>query len=31
MIYDVHMAPLYSVQPAPLSLADMDGKDQAGL
>ena len=31
MVYDVHVAPLYSVQPAPLSLADMGGKDQAGL
>lgn len=31
MVCDVPVAPLYSVQPAPLSLADMGGKDQAGL
>lgn len=31
MVYKAHMASLCSVQPAPLSMAGLVGKDQAGL
>lgn len=31
MVYGAHRAPLGSMQPVPLSLAGLVGKDQAGL